>query len=666
MKKYTINIVASETFAAKIDYAAHLNQQQYEVVTQADGPVLVLAGAGSGKTRTLVYRVAYLLEKGINPQNILLVTFTNKAAREMTTRVEKLLGAKPKGLTAGTFHHVGNLSLRKYAKHLGFTPEFGILDEEDSRHLIKACMDTLKIKTTERRFPQPQVVGSIISYTTNSKKKIEDVVVKKYPHFFEVLEELEKVHSLYTRKKRESNSMDYDDLLTKWIELLSTVPEAKERYQGQFKYVLVDEYQDTNILQHEVIKLISGQHGNVLVVGDDAQAIYSFRAADINNILNFPSQYPGTKIFKLETNYRSTPQILNLANNSISNNKAGYPKKLKSVMDKGILPAFVQTKDVQCQSAFIAQRVLELRDQGVALEDMAVLFRARYQAAELELELVKRGIPYVLRGGVRFFEQAHIKDVLSYLRILANPRDEISWKRALGLEEGIGKVTAEQLWQSVASEGFDLEKILSKTFLKNIPKRAQNGWLNFTKILGSIIAEKNNPSKQIEQVLKSGYKKYLLSAFDNAKDREDDLEELANFAFSHKNVEDFLSEITLREGFKGEGIVAGPSSDNEHLVLSTIHQAKGLEWHAVFILGASEGHFPHLKSIEDPAEFEEERRLFYVASTRAKKELYMVHPILRYDHSWGEIITRPSVFIQELPESCYEKWHTEENFFDIA
>ena len=409
-----------------IDYSTQLNSEQYEVVTRADGPCLVLAGAGSGKTRTLIYRVAYLLEKKVRPENILLVTFTNKAARHMLDRIESLLKHRPGKLWGGTFHHIGNRCLREYAGRLGYTNDFGILDREDSRSLVNSCIRELNIDFTQRRFPRPAVVEAIISLTTNSQESLAGVVRSKYPYFEEFIPEIEKVRQVYIEHKKASNNMDYDDLLVKWIELLEKVPEAFNRYSRQFQYILVDEYQDTNRLQNEIIRILGSYHRNIFVVGDDAQAIYSFRAADIKNILDFPKNFPGTKIFKLETNYRSTPEILEMANQTISNNIHQYPKQLRNVRGKGRLPRLLHVEDTRAEARFVAQRLLALREEGVPLKKIAVLFRARYQAADVELELVKRNIPYVIRGGVRFFEQAHIKDILAYLKIITNPRDGFS------------------------------------------------------------------------------------------------------------------------------------------------------------------------------------------------------------------------------------------------
>ncbi len=664
MKIYTLK-APDRRRKALIDYARELNPEQYKVVTEADGPSLVLAGAGSGKTRTLIYRVAYLLEKDVRPENILLVTFTNKAAREMLDRVENLLGYKPNGLWGGTFHHIGNLILRRYAHRLGYSRDFGILDREDSRYLVDSCIHELGIDTNKRRFPKAGVLESIINLATNRKESIEEVVRSFYPYFEELIPGIERVASSYAEHKKSSNNMDYNDLLTKWIELLKKVPEARERYTKQFRYILVDEYQDTNRLQYEIIRILSSYHKNILVVGDDAQSIYSFRAADIKNILDFPKVFPGTRIFKLETNYRSTPEILNLANQSIKHNLNQYPKRLRSVQEGGHLPILAHLQDIRQQSAFVAQRILELRDEGIPMKEIAVLFRARYQAVELELELSKRGIPYVIRGGVRFFEQAHIKDVLAHLRLVVNPKDELSWKRALQLQPGVGRTYAHRIWEKIASYKNPVNKILTAKLKLELPPRAKGGWNSFLKTMRSISRPgiSGRPSAMVREIVKTGYDKYVQTSFEDASDRLEDLEQLANFAHAYDSVKKFLTDITLREGFKGETI-RGARDEDEYVVLTTIHQAKGLEWQVVMIVGLCHGQFPHPKSFGDSAQLEEERRLFYVAITRTKRELYLTHPIMRFDYSSGEIITRPSSFLQELPEHCYEEWRMEEEGFE--
>ena len=643
-----------------IDYRRDLNDEQYEVVQAFDGPCLVLAGAGSGKTRTLIYRVARLIESGVSPKNILLVTFTNKAARNMQDRLELLLKSKPKGLWSGTFHHIGNRCLRLYAGEMGYNPDFGILDEEDSRDLIKVCARSLNIKRDDARFPKPAVIQAVMSYAINSRLDMADVIARDYPYFTHFTGAIRRIKELYEVRKKQSGNMDYDDLLVKWLELLETVPRAKERFSEQFRYVLVDEYQDTNLLQSEIIKTLAGRHRNVLVVGDDAQAIYSFRGATIKNILDFPKIYPEAKIFKLETNYRSSPEILGLANNSISHNREQFEKHLKAINPSFEKPVLVEPRDPYYQAAFIAQRILELRDEGAELIDMAVLFRAHYQSAELEMELMKRGIPYVVRGGVRFFEQAHIKDVLSFLKVVSNPLDEIAWLRALALQPGIGAVYADKLFREFIDSKKGLESIFGSAFGRSVPEKAKSGLGEFKKIVKALLDEgiKNSPEGAISAVIENGYGACVLANFENSKDRLDDLKEIVNFAHGYKSIKDFLTDVTLREGFKGETVNGEPSRD-EYLVLSTIHQAKGLEWKAIFLIGLCENQFPHPKSKAEPMELEEERRLFYVASTRAKQRLYLVHPVTRYDHQMGTVIARKSIFLDELSKDLYDTWEIE-------
>ena len=656
-QKYILKQPALESIL-KIDYAKDLNKSQYAVVTRGDGPCLVLAGAGSGKTRTLIYRVAYLLEKGVHPSEIFLATFTNKAALEMRDRVETLVKLESRGLWCGTFHHIGNRILRQHAGCLNFKGDFGILDAEDSRDLIKSCIKILNLQSTNLQFPKPRVVQSILSFATNSRKPLRQAVQGHMPFLANFLPSLEKIKLLYEEKKNKTNNLDYDDLLLKWLELLQRSAEVREKLSHQFRYCLVDEYQDTNLLQNEIIRILSSQHKNILVVGDDAQSIYSFRAAEIKNILDFPNEYENAKLFKLETNYRSTKSILNLANESIKNNVHQFPKFLKSVHGEGRLPQLVRVKDSREEARFVAQRIGEFQEEGVELSEIAVLFRAHYQAAELEMELTKRGIGYTIRGGVRFFEQAHIKDVLSYLRILQNPLDELAWTRSLTLQPGIGDGFAGKIFLKFEEGGADLQKILKNEFAGSFPKKMQEGFLGFRAVMKRLLSEmlKDRPDLLIDTIIESGYNKHVLLNFENAQDRLEDLKELVNFAHTYKTLKSFLADAALKESFKGES-VAGQAdkkaADDNELILSTIHQAKGLEWRAVFIIHLSEGQFPHAKSMESENAVEEERRLFYVAGTRAKEDLILVHPMTRFDYNLGTVISRPSLFTLELPNDCY-------------
>ena len=656
MKKYILHEDHNKV-ETHIDFKGNLNAEQYEVVTKAEGPCLVLAGAGSGKTRTLVYRVAYLLEKGVPPENMLLMTFTNKAAREMKDRAEMLLRYKPSGLWNGTFHHVGNRALRMFASEVGFDRDFGILDQHDSRDLIKACMKKESAKLKKEKFPKASVVQAILSFGANTEKTTEKVLAEKYPYFMQFADEIESIGKIYERKKQNSNSMDYDDLLTKLRWLLQNVPAANKHFTEKFWYIMVDEYQDTNLVQADIVDILGSRHRNILAVGDDAQSIYSFRGARVDNILTFPERFSGTKTYKLETNYRSTPEILELANDSLLNNDNQFSKTLKAVNPSQAKPALVEVRDPYQQASFVAQRVLEMRDEGVPMEDVVVLFRAHYQSAELEMELVKRGIPYVVRGGIRFFEQAHIKDVLSYLRIMVNPADEVSWMRALALCPGIGPGYAVRIFEHFQKSGSELKNYLTSDISRTVPPKARAGYGSFLKIMSSIFAVgvDGGPGAMIEGILEAGYEMYVLSTFDNAKDRIDDIHELANFSHEYKVISDFLNDVTLRENFRGE-TAASSGNEDEHLVLSTIHQAKGLEWDAVMLIGLSEGQFPHPKAMTNISELEEERRLFYVAATRAKKYLYLIHPATRYDYQKGTVIARRSKFLEELSPEDYELW----------
>ncbi|MFC1548921.1 ATP-dependent helicase [Candidatus Omnitrophota bacterium] len=659
MKKYILHEPTGKV-ETHIDFKGNLNQQQFEVVTGSEGPCLVLAGAGSGKTRTLIYRLAYLLERGVPPKNILLMTFTNKAAREMRDRTEMLLKYSPKGLWNGTFHHVGNRSLRMYAQDIGYKKDFGILDQHDSRDLVKACMKKTGTRAKEERFPKPSVIQALISFSMNTKESISKILEERYPYFEKFAKDIEDIKELYNKKKKESSNMDFDDLLCKWKWLLENVPSARRRFTEQFQYIMVDEYQDTNFLQAEIINILGEHHKNVLVVGDDAQSIYSFRGARVQNILQFPKEFKDCKIFKLETNYRSTPEILDLANDSLVNNENQFQKQLRAVNPSLEKPALVEVKDLYSQARFVAQRVLEMREEGAELKDIAVLFRAHYQSAELQMELVKRGIPYVVRGGIRFFEQAHIKDVLAYMKIMVNPVDEIAWIRTLTLCPGIGPGYAEKIYECFRKSGMDLPEFMRSDISKVIPKKAQNGYERFRKVLAAVTSKGAGkvPGEIISIILEAGYETHVLANYENAKDRIDDIHELINFSHDYSTANDFLSDVTLRENFRGETVVNGPEED-EYLVLSTIHQAKGLEWDAVMVIGLCEGQFPHPKAMAEQNEMEEERRLFYVASTRAKKYLYLMHPITRYDYQMGTVVARRSRFLEELTPSDYEVWEVD-------
>ena len=640
----------------KADYQKELNPEQHQVVTGAEGPCLVLAGAGSGKTRTIVYRVAYLIEQGVGPENILLVTFTNKAAKEMLGRVAAILGRYPENLWGGTFHHIGNRILRKYAKLLDYQPNFTILDEEDSRDLIKVCIKQQGIDIKARRFPSAAVLKDLISYSKNAQLPLNQVIELKHPKWLEIENQIAAVADSYLEKKKSANSMDFDDLLINWFKLLQKNQNVRDRLAAQFHYILVDEYQDTNYLQAGIIRQLAGVHHNVLVVGDDAQSIYSFRAADIGNILNFPKVFPGAKIFKLETNYRSTPQILDVANEVIKQNSQQYLKVLKPKLKKFVKPSLVPAASASQEAEFISQQILQLRDEGMPLNKISVLFRAAYHSQELEFELTKRDIPYEYRGGVKFFERAHIKDLTAFLKVMSNPKDEVSWRRILNLQLGIGSQMADKIFQSIK----DLDCIVKcvQQDLSNIlTPKSKIGWQSLINIfIKDLKIERlkdlTDAAGLIRALAKSDYQNYLEAQYPNWKERLEDLEQLAKFAETYADLTSFLSEITMQEAFAVE---RGRSNagDEEKLVLSTIHQAKGLEWEVVFIINLVDTAFPNQKALAEEGGLEEERRLFYVAVTRAQKQLFLTYPITgNYSSMY---LNTPSQFLQEISEELLEE-----------
>jgi DNA helicase-2/ATP-dependent DNA helicase PcrA len=697
VKKYVIKREESHLPEKLTRYRNELNEEQFRVVTAKPGASLVVAGAGTGKTRTITYRVSYLIEQGVSPQRILLATFTNRAAKEMLRRVEGLTGSQNvHRIWGGTFHRIANLILRKHAVSIGYSSNYSILDSEDAKEFISVCIDECGIDTKSKRFPKAEVIQDIISFANNTDTPIAEIIIKKYPFFEPLTQQIHRVDLLYAERKLERNVMDYDDLLLNWKKLLISKPEIAEVYAEQFQHILVDEYQDTNRLQAEIIDLLASKHRNVMVVGDDAQSIFAWRGAEFTNIYEFPKRYPEAVLYKLETNYRSTPEILGVANVSIANNRRQFPKTLQAVKKStGFLPAVLPCSDVEQQSAFIASRILELRDEGVSLEEIAVLYRSHYHVLELQLELTRRNIPYRVQSGVRFFEQAHLKDVISYLRIIVNPRDELAWKRLLKMIPSVGTATANKIYENLARSGNPLKLIsgdetngeqqlqletrdnasMQTSFLSSgesafFPKlRNKNAWEEFVRLISTLISPeyRDQPSKQIELILSSGYEQYLQENYENFEARLEDVRQLSLYAARYETTEAFLSELALlsTERFKepsalvAEDVVSGGEED-ELVTLSSVHQAKGAEWKAVFIIWAAEGKFPSPRSLKEIDSEEEERRLWYVALTRAKDELYITYPLLTVDYSRQTILQKPSRFVMECPPALFELWSLEE------
>jgi len=656
-----------------IDYKKELNEEQCRVVLEPGGPMLVIAGAGSGKTRTLTYRVARLIETGIKPERILLATFTNKAARSMLNRVRELVPVDVSRLLGGTFHHNGHVMLRAHAERLGYSRNFSILDTEDVRQLISTCIVEAGIETKGTSFPKANVLYGMLSLSANTAVDLPTILEERYPFFSHRREEIGKVAALYDLRKRQSSFMDFDDLLLNWRRLLLECPDVLERYSERFEHLLVDEYQDTNLLQAEIMDLLASRHRNIMVVGDDSQSIYAFRGANYANIMSFPEKYPDCRIFKLETNYRSTPEILHLANLCIVNNENQFAKSLRAVREAGVRPVVVPSRNALQQAEFVAQRILELHRDGVPLSEMAVLYRAHFHAMDVQMELTRRGIPYEIRSGVRFFEQAHIKDVVSYLRILENPRDELAWKRLLGLYPKIGKKTAEKIWNFLAASDKPLEAALTEGFLKAASKSARDGLARFQQMMADLGGENGDASflpDLVDRILDRGYRKYLQETYSDGATREDDLEQLAEFAGKFSSLGDFLSELSLLTNMDADGreeTDSGEAAENK-VVLSTIHQAKGLEWSVVLLVGCAEGMIPLDRALREEGGEAEERRLFYVAATRAKDYLYLCYPQTASSGWTGFSNLSPSRFIRELIPSSrkkelpFEHWIVEEHW----
>ena len=656
VRKFTMKARSS---TSDVDFSTELNPQQLEVVTAPGGPMLVVAGAGSGKTRALTYRLAWLVDHGVDPSRILLVTFTNRAAREMLHRVEILVKSRTRDIWGGTFHHIANRILRQHGKRIGISPDFTILDREDAKDLIRSCVIDAKIPTREKRFPSKAVLVAISSFIQNTIQPLEEVLAKRYPAFLEDADAITHVLDLYRKKKRRGQLLDYDDLLAFWHKLIAEHAEVRDLLADQFLHVLVDEYQDTNAIQASVIDLLAAKHRNLCVVGDDAQSIYSFRGASFQNIITFKDRYPDAREYRLEINYRSVPEILALANDSIAHNTIRLEKQLRAVRPSGLQPAIVPCADHFVQCRFLAEYVLNLLDEGRKLNDIAVLYRSHWHSLEIQLEFQRRNIPFQVRGGLRFFEQAHIKDMLAHLRLIHNPWDELAWFRVLPLLPRIGSGLSQRLWQHISSADNPLELACRADAVELFPSAAQPFFRRFTELLTNL-SQIRSPAEMIDKVLEHSYDDYLISRFEDASLRREDLKGLANFAGQYKNFESFLADIALAGEFSGETVVTGPT-DLVFVILSTIHQAKGLEWPVVMIPWLADGRFPTDMAINTQAELEEERRVFHVAVTRAKDEVYLVMPQTYRGRSRKVIMMKPSRFLTELSDGLTEKMELQED-----
>jgi len=630
----------------KIKYAELLNEAQLAAVTHRDGPLLVVAGAGSGKTRTLIYRVARLIESGVPPGAILLLTFTRRAAQEMLARVERLVGESSRAVAGGTFHSFANTVLRRFGGVMGLKPNFTILDRSDMEDVLNLLRTRMGLASRERRFPKKGTLAEVISMARNKQRDLKEEIELDFPHLLEHEAEIVELAAKYDEYKRERGILDYDDLLYRMLELLQQYKRAREQLSDTYRYIMIDEYQDTNLVQAELVRLLSMRHQNVMAVGDDAQSIYSFRGANFRNIMDFPKLFPDARIIKLEENYRSLQGILDVANEVISRAAEKYTKALFTRRKGEFRPLLVRAQDEHMQSRFVAERILELREEGMELSEMAVLFRSSFHSFDLELELQRRDIPFIKRGGFKFIETAHIKDVLAHMRIVANPTDAVSWLRALTIVPGVGHRTAERAIETLVSAP-DPTKELARLAAAGAP-RAAGGFTRLSSVLKAIGVEGMSPADQLAIVLEY-YLPLMRDAYpDDYPKRERDLEHFQNITQRYRSLEQMLADMALEPPNDSLDGVLATDEDEGYLTLSTIHSAKGLEWRVVFLIWAAEGRFPGPMS-SDFEELEEERRLMYVAGTRARDELYMIYPIHMFDRSRGFTLGRASRFLEDIP-----------------
>nr|MDO8116403.1 ATP-dependent helicase [Candidatus Sigynarchaeota archaeon] len=651
--------------ASTIDYAGKLNDEQYKVVMHDRGNAIVIAGAGSGKTRVLTYRVTRLIERGAPPQSIMLVTFTKKAAEEMIGRVQKLIDFPRGKLLSGTFHSVANRFLRKHAKLLGFEPNFTILDESDAQQLMKKALGEVtgnKDPEEKKRYPRPGDLVDIYSRANNVHMQVKEILASFYRQFLDLEQDIGHILVRYVDTKKKNNFMDFDDLLIYFLRLLRMEP-VNERIFRQVRHVLVDEYQDVNQLQADIVIEIARRADSAMVVGDDAQSIYSFRGASVQHMLDFEVLLPKVHKYFLTENYRSTPQILDFANASIKHNEKQFKKDLKTKAARGKLPQVVPCMDDDEESNFICQKVLEAAKSGTPYHEQAVLFRAAFQSLILEKALLTYKIPYIKRAGLKFYETAHVKDLLAFGLVVQNPRNEIAWSRILGLYPGMGAASVERVVAALLQSSQPLASFATanlKVELKG--KRVQADSITKLASLQSfykdvaidgktgipIPAEKlPKPDVFFEAALKI-YEPLLRDVYDDADDRLLELREFVTIASKYPTLQELLEEMAISETFVGETVKkADMAKDEKPLVLSTIHQAKGLEWDAVYVIGAAETLLPHALSMDSPDDLEEERRLFYVASTRARKELYFTYAQSRWSFNKTTIMRRSS-FLDEV------------------
>ena len=651
-----------------IDFQASLNAEQFAAVTAEPGPLLVLAGAGSGKTRTLTYRVAYLLSKGVKPGEILLLTFTNKAAKEMLHRVQDLTGIEPGRFWGGTFHSIGNRALRMFGEAVGLPKNFTILDADESETLLKQSVESAdKTFFKEKTNPRPGPLFSVLSLARNTQLSLHDTVERHFPQYGEISDRLPEFAAAYEKKKRDDKVCDYDDLLELWLKLLTDAPDVARYFTDRFRHVLVDEYQDTNTIQAQIVDKLATHH-RIMAVGDDAQCIYSWRGADFENIMTFPDRHAGTAIHRIEVNYRSTPEILGFANGVLNAQPKGrhFDKELRAARKHGSKPAVIQAMDDKEQAAFVLKRIQSLvSDDGVSPNEIAVLYRSHFIALEMQLALTRAGIPYTITSGVKFFERQHVRDLIATLNFVYNPSNTSAWNRLAMLlpkvgEKGAAKIHAAALDHARLMQQDFIAALATDDVSSKVPKDAKAEWPGFCASLQQVHDAMNDasPSSAVEIAIEGWYGDYMKGEYADYVDRIEELKGLIGFAAQFSQMSEFLAQIMLLNGETSEREI---HPDTECVKLTTIHQAKGLEYDVVFLIGAAEGQFPGYRTIES-GDFEEERRLFYVAVTRAKNELYIIYPRVASRPGPGGMMLTPSRFLTELDENLYDELRIKRTF----
>ncbi|MBC2600158.1 ATP-dependent helicase [Puniceicoccus vermicola] len=644
-------------FTSGINFEEELNEEQYAAVTAPFGPSLVLAGAGSGKTRTLTYRVAWLLDQGVDPSAILLLTFTNKAAREMLDRVADLTGVSSKLFWGGTFHHIGQRLLRRFGGPVGVNPGFNILDQSDSESLLSDVIRRVDPKfLKDKNNPKPKVIANLISYARNTLEDVGVMARERYPYPANLGPDIGRFAAAYEKEKRKQDVADYDDLLELWLKLLKTDPSFLHYCTQKFDQVLVDEYQDTNRLQAAIVDTI-GSHHRVMAVGDDSQCIYTWRGAELNNIMTFPDRHPGGNIFKIETNYRSTPQILSFANSVLDGHTGGgFRKELRAVRPDGNKPILVSTVDTTQQAEFVIRTISQMVDNGRSYGDIVILYRAHFQAMDLQMELSRTGIPFQITSGVRFFEQAHVKDIVAQIRFVANPRDITAFLRFAGLLPKVGPRTAEKLYAFIVDFAeknqqnfFDV--LGAKAVVAKVPAPARDDWESLATTLRDCYhaAHDESPDEVVRLAVEGWYGTYLRTLYPNWKSREEDLTGVVGFASRFEELSELLAQLIL---LNSEASDRSIEPGEETIRLTTIHQSKGLEFPVVFILGLADGMFPLNRAVEE-GNLDEETRLFYVSVTRAQDELFLSYPMVQSQGGPPRRL-QPSRFLSSVRPDYYE------------